>query len=483
MGWPMYDAVTLLNCLLAGLIVRRLAPRERPRRAAWAGLLFAGGIAVVAVRLLAGAYPACAAATAVFGLLFGLGAVDTLANRRTWPPRAVGVALCVLTAAAAFPRAIRFEQVREDALFPDVVYYRQQAQRTWSPFAAGNKAPLWSALHAPIVRWFPDDPGAMRIPSCLAGIAAVPLTGAVLGRFLGAPVGIVVAGLCAFDTWMIDLSCQGLREDANLILWLLFFRAAFPAPKRASPPPRGRDRGWLAAGVTGGLLLLLRNTNLPALTAMLLCMIALRRWRPTERALAVALPLAIVSPFYLNQWRHCGDPFHLERRDARYYCNGEFGAYPTRPLLPVAFPAPEVMDRDPFAGEPVSPLDYLFRMRPPGEALRNQASGVGRAMIGLAFGWQPVGWFGVLCAAGLAGMLVRPTWWMPLFFLSSVAGMPAHLIAIGRLEQRMLLQAYPFWLAGGVMLLWIILRRGVEAYATESGRRGQANGGDTSDGR
>ena len=77
-------------------------------------------------------------------------------------------------------------------------------------------------------------------------------------------------------------------------------------------------------------------------------------------------------------------------------------------------------------------------------------------------------WFGLLCAVGTIGLLAVPARWMTLFVVASIAGMPAHLIAIGVLEQRMILQAYPFWLAGGVGLLCAGIARGVAAW--------QANG-------
>lgn len=464
----MYDVAAVLTLVLAALALYWLAPTDRMLRLILWGLWGAGIGATIAARNAGGGFAGSVGAAITFAVLVGLAATDALVARRIWPAHAMGVALCVLTATGAFTRAIRFDQLRNEALQPDVVYYRQQAARTWNPFAAGNKTPLWSAMHAPLVRLYPDDPHVMRVLSCCAGIAVVPLLAAVLGRFLGGLVGVLVAGLCAVDTWMIDLCCQGLREETNLILWLLFAAVAF---RRDGPSPRG----WFGAGVIGGLLLLLRNTNIPALFVLLGYAALTRRWRVWQGAAAIALPLAIVAPFYVNQWRQYGDALHLEHRDARYYVNGEFSGH-EKPSRPVSMPSVAELSRDPYAGEPVSPFDYLFRLRPLKAAIQGQIYGISRAMLGYPYGWgPPIGWFGLVCAAGTIGLLVLPTRWMTLFVLASLLGMQAHLIAIGMIEQRMVLQGYPFWLAGGINLLCAVLGRGLAAWqptAANEPRRG-----------
>jgi hypothetical protein len=454
----MYDVAAFLTLVSAGLALGWLRSTDRALRLMLWGLWGAGIGIAIAARTAWGGFAGAVAAAVALVVVVGLAAADTVAVRRTWPVRAMGVALCVLTSAGAFTRAVRFEQVRDEPLFPDVAYYRQQASRTWNPVAAGDKTPLWSALQAPLVRLYPDEPAVMRVLSCCAGIAVVPLTAVVIGRFLGNAVGVIVAGLCALDTWMIDLCCQGLREETNLILWLLLFATAF----RRDGPSR---RGWLGAGLLGGLLLLLRNTNLPALIVVLFYAVLMRRWRPWQGAVAVVLPILIVLPFYVNQWRQYGDAFHLEHRDARYYVNGEFGGGRSTPARPVSMPDAVERSRDPYAGDPVSPFAYLFRLRPLRTALHEQVTGVISAMLGFPYGYgPPVEWFGLLCAAGTIGLLVLPVRWMTLFVVASILGMQAHLIAIRMLEQRMILQAYLFWMAGGIYLLCAVVARGVAAW-------------------
>jgi len=450
----MYELCAVLILVLAGFALRWLPSPDRGLRLTLWGLWAAGIVATVAARIAWGGFAGSVAAATAFAVLVGLALTDMVVSRRAWPARALGVALCVLTAVSAFTRAVRFDQVRGEPLQPDVVYYRQHAAETANPFAAGNKTPLWSALHAPLVRLYPDEPAVMRILSCCAGIGVVPLIAAVIGRFLGGVVGVVVAGFCALDTWMIDLCCQGLREEPNLILWLLLFAGAF---RSDGPSPRG----WLAAGLLGGVLALLRNTNWPAMIVILGYAALTRRWQAWQSVLALLLPVAIASPFYVNQWRQYGDAFYLEHRDTRYYVNGEFGGSRNLPAG-VTMPPPEERARNPYAGDPVSPFDYLFRLRPLKAALYGQWYGITRTVLGYSFGWAPpTEWLGLICAAGLAGLRLVPARWMTLFVIASVAGMQAHLIAIGTLEQRMILQAYPFWLAGGINLLCAVVARGV----------------------
>ena len=95
----------------------------------------------------------------------------------------------------AYLRAYRLDEVIQAhrELQPDVEYYRQRALQTANPFAAGHKSPLWSALHAPILRVWPDQNVSMRLPSWWFGVAMIPLCGWVLGRLLHPVAGVIVA--------------------------------------------------------------------------------------------------------------------------------------------------------------------------------------------------------------------------------------------------------------------------------------------------
>jgi hypothetical protein len=449
----MFDTATILILVLGGASLRWLSPVQRgERRVAWT--LFALGVAVVlVVRASLGPYEGMILAAAVYLCAVALGLVHILVIRETWPRHAMAIALCTVAATGAFMRALRFEQQAPNALFPDVKYYRAQATRTANPWAAGTKTPLWSALQAPLVRAFPEDPWIMRVLSCLAGIAVVPALGFVIGRALGGPVGVAVAALCALDTWMIDLCTHGLREHFNLLLWCALFAVAFG---REGPRPRA----WWKAGAVGGVLLMLRNTNFIPLVVLIGYAGLTRKWRAWQAAAGLALAFVIVAPFYVNQWRAYGDPFALEKRDTRYYVNREFGnrSNPPFPMAPR-----EARRRDPFAGQPVSPFAYLVSCRPLSEVVRNQWVGVRRVVSGRAFQRRPLTWLPLACGAGVIGLLLLPQRWLSLFFFASIVGMQAHLIAIGVLEQRMILQAYPIWLAGGFFLIWIIAKRGFAA--------------------
>jgi len=52
-------------------------------------------------------------------------------------------------------------------------------------------------------------------------------------------VGVCVAGLCTFDSWLVHLCCEGLRDEFNLILWLAFAVSVF----RTDGPRRGDGSG------------------------------------------------------------------------------------------------------------------------------------------------------------------------------------------------------------------------------------------------
>jgi hypothetical protein len=376
--------------------------------------------------------------------------------RRLWPARALILALAAVTAVGAYQRADRFDQVVHAAdrrLQPDVRYYVAQAQRTANPFAAGWKSPLWPALNAPLVRVL-NDPGlGIRLASWFFGVLMLPAVGWVMGRLFNAAAGVIVAGVLALDTWLIDLCCEGLREEIGVCLWMLVLGLLF-VPRRAS---------WTnaaAAGAAGGALLLLRNIEVAPLAAVTLLATFQRRLSPGGGAAALLMPLLIVSPFYVNQWRTTGDAFAMEKRDARYHANIEFGA---RGPAGLEMSSPAESAADLYAGRPLSPAAYLLGHRTPGEFLFYQWAGIRSVVMGDPFHFQASDWIQWACTAGLlASVVCRRQRFAMLFVLASLIGMRAHLQAVDQLDERLLLPVLVIWLSAGWWLITTLIHRGLE---------------------
>lgn len=462
----------MLACLGVAL---QAVPPARSARLGWIALAVAM-VVVASVRCLTDAKTGLD--LAVTALLIGV--VLTVGRevliRRAWPAGSFVVAIAVVTAVGIYGRSHRLAEIAETAdrpLQPDVVYYQQQALATANPFAAGYKSPLWPALHSPLVRLMVDRDLAMRLLSWAFGILMLPAVAVGMGRLFEPLVGVIVAGLLAADTFLIDLCTQGLREELGICLWMAVLVLLFEQ----------RQFTWkrtLAAGMTAGILLLLRNTDLPVL--MVLLGYALIRARtPLPRILAgLALPLAIVAPFYVNQYRAYGDPFYLEKRDARYHANLEFRSRGAPPGL--TMPTEAEYARDLYAGEPLSPAAYLFAYHDAREIVANQWNGLRRVLLGDPFAADFSLWLRLACAAGVVATLLRPGQrFAGLFVAGSVLGIRAHLMAIGHFEQRLLLPVMVIWLAAGWWLITAGVRAGLGRWVVYTQHVGRDEGRGTRD--
>jgi hypothetical protein len=284
----------------------------------------------------------------------------------------------------------------------------------------------------------------------------VPAVALVIGRLFEHFVGIVVAGTLAMDSWLIDLCSEGLREELGICLWMAVFVLLFG---------RGQFtwRRVLAAGAVSGVLLLLRNTDSPVLMVLLAYGLIRARTPALRTAIGLALPIVLVAPFYLNQWRAHGDAFYLEKRDARYHANLEFHSRGAPPGL--SMPTAEEYAKDLYAGEPLSPAAYLFRYHTLRELTAGQWTGLRVVLTGKFF-TGVVEWFGLICAAGLAATLLRAEQrFAGIFAAGSILGIRAHLIATGSFEARHLLPVMVVWLAAGWWLIAAAARAGLLKWA------------------
>lgn len=438
----MSDAASIIVLCAAFISWRALRPSKI---SILAEILSASGLltCVVAIRVMTDADFGLLIAAAVMLVVVSLLLGHSLLLRKTWPKRTLTAALAVTAAAGAFWRADLFEFAAMDPLQPDAQYYLSQAMETGNPFAAGYKSPLWSALHAPLVRRADDPARAMRMPSWLFGVAMVPLAGLAVARLFDPVAGVLVAGILAIDPYSISLCCEGLREELGLCLWMLIFLVLFASTGLWWRRP-------VMAGLLAGVLLLLRNIEVVPLMGMVLWAGLSQRWGWRRLMLALVLPVVIVMPFYINQYRAFGTPFFIEKRDARYHANVEFRESPP-PGLTV--PSAQEMEMDLFAGEPLSPWRYLVSLRSFGAFVQGQVRGLWHVVSGRPFFNQADPWQALVCAAGLvAALLTRRTAFAPLFVVLSMAGIRAHLMSRHQLEVRLLLPVMTVWLSCGVWL-------------------------------
>lgn len=425
-----------------------------------------GGISVRRKAVLAAVVPAAVLIVRVVGdarlaldvvsggmvVLVGLLAGYWLVVRREWPKGAMVLALAVVTAGGTFWRQDVMETALTTPLQPDVRHFKQQAQQTFNPYASGLKSPLWSAMHAPLVRLAANPDHAMRFWSWIFGVAMLPIVGLVVARLFDPVVGVVVAGVLAADSYLVSLCCEGLREEMGLCLWMAVLFLLFG----------GAGCSWrrvLLAGVTGGVLIWLRNVEAVPLIALLGWAMISRRWTWRQAAAGVTLPLIIVLPFYVNQYRVFGNAFMMEERDARGLVNLEFLGRPVPTDVPM--PTADEVAQDPFAGEPVSPSKYLLGMRTPSDLVSRQLRGVYHVLAGRSFEYGYSRWAALACGAGLvATVLSGRHRFVIVLVLFSLLGIRAHMVSLGHLDLRLLLPVMVMWLTAGTWFVALLVRLG-----------------------
>lgn len=419
------------------------------RKAVLAAVVLA---AMLAVRLVGGSRPALDVVSVGMVVLVGLLVGYWLAIRREWPHGMMVLALTAVTAGGTFWRQDVMEQVWANPLQPDVRHFQQQAQRTFNPYAAGLKSPLWSAMHAPLLRLAANPDQAMRFWSWIFGVAMLPVVGLVIGRLFDPVVGVVVAGLLAADPYLANLCCEGLREEMGLCLWMAVLFLLF----------EGDGRSWkrvILAGAAGGVLIWLRNVEVVPLTALLAWAAISRRWTVLQAAVGLLLSLLIVLPFYVNQYRTFGNALAMEQRETRGLVNLEFLGQSVPADVPM--PTAEQVAKDPFAGEPVSPAKYLFGMRRPRDLVSRQLRGLYHVFAGRSFEYGYSRWTALACAAGLvATVLSRRHRFVIVLVLFSLLGVRAHIVSLGHIDLRLLLPVMVMWLTAGVWFVALLVRLG-----------------------
>lgn len=97
------------------------------------------------------------------------------------------------------------------------------------------QGPLYMAVAWPLVRW--QDPALMmRLPSALAGIAAVPLFGVLVGRWWGRRAARLGVLLFALNPFLVRYSQEG-RGYSFLILFLVLQGLVFWSMAQRGPRP------------------------------------------------------------------------------------------------------------------------------------------------------------------------------------------------------------------------------------------------------
>lgn len=408
------------------------------------GLIIVGVAAALPIRLLTLELASRSLTVAVLACaVVGLGAV--LARRRPMDRATLlGLILAVLVIGVWY-RAERLSLVFEQhpPLNPDAVEAYESGPQMLVPWQPAFRCGLWYIPVGIVARLAGPDPYNVCWVSLAASIAAMLVLYWVTARWLHPFVGLVVMAGYALNPVAQETAVSGLRADAYvamlyLVMYLLFVR---------QQTTWGR---FIALGVVGGLLLLLRQVAaVPMLAGLTYQLIAQRSQWPRWLS-ALGIWLLLILPFYVSQrvFSDDGDAWRIEHRNVQFFAQhgppAEASDSLRRELL-------QRLER----GERIGPGEFFFRYHTAGRIVRAIGEGFELIVLGRRFSQYVPTWWVWVVVAGVAGMLWSRHRWFVVYGVFSIFPIQVFLLGEYALTERLVLHVYPFWLTIGV---WALLR-------------------------
>ncbi len=221
------------------------------------------------------------------------------ADRLAYVAFAHYAALTVIIVAGA---VLRLTALNRQSLWFDEIDVVIRAQRPLNQvlhtfIAAGENGPLYNILLALWIRVAGISEIAVRFPSAVAGVLAIPLIYLLGRRLAGAPVGLVAAGLLAISPYHVWYS-QEAKMYAMVVLLALASSYALVEALESN-----RSLWWVAYAVVTSLLFYTHVATVLVFAAQSLYVIlAHRAWRGRERKWLIAVGVLTLPYVPIALW-------------------------------------------------------------------------------------------------------------------------------------------------------------------------------------
>jgi uncharacterized membrane protein len=229
----------------------------------------------------------------------------TVRRARAWPvslPTAVTLHYLALSAIVLVGAYLRLTALRRQSLWFDEIDVVVRAQRPLDQVlrtfvAAGENGPLYNILLALWVRVAGISEIAVRLPSAVAGVLAIPLIYLLGRRLAGANVGLLAAGLLSISPYHIWYSQEAKMYTMVVLLGLVSSMTLVEALER-------NDRLWWAAyAISTSLMFYTHVATVLVFGAQTLYVLATyRHWRGRERGWLVAAAVLTVPYIPVALW-------------------------------------------------------------------------------------------------------------------------------------------------------------------------------------
>lgn len=283
----------------------------------------------------------------VVGVLALTGFGVSLANKTR--PLTAGFVIVQLIFFAAFLRVDALGEARFQVLDADAAGFRRIANSMHWFYDSQSREPLFILGVKAMLSLFGDNDLSVRLTSFVFSVALVPAIW-FTGREIRSPVaGTIAATLVALSPNWGFQSTRGLRLEAFTLALLLLTATIFSVRERSE-----RTRTvWM--GFAGAALCLVR------ITSLWFCLfgIAYGVYRTGGRLRSFLVPAALIVIALIPVWIYGAatfdDPLHTVNIHIRFYRNLEFVDQP-------GMPTSEEIAADPYAGAPVTPFEFFFKM-------------------------------------------------------------------------------------------------------------------------
>ena len=218
------------------------------------------------------------------------------------PIPAVRIHYLTLGLIIAFGSYLRLTRLRQQSLWFDEADIVVRAQRSWSDVIStftiqGENGPLYNVLLAAWIRLAGISEIAVRFPSAIAGILAVPAIYLLARRLAGPQTGLIAAGLLAISPYHIWYSQEAKMYSIVTLLALVSTILLVEALDS------GDRRLWAGYVIVTTLMFYTHVASVLIFAAQaLFVLLTFRNWRWQQRALAIVAAALIVPYLPIALW-------------------------------------------------------------------------------------------------------------------------------------------------------------------------------------
>jgi len=287
---------------------------------------------------------------------------------------------------------------------------------------------------------------ALRFLTVILSLCVIPAVYYAGKRWFDSFPALLASFFCAVNPYFVSMSVRGLRMELYILSILLLLTCLVQLSEK--------DK-WSAVrlGIAAGVCALIRVTSLSFTIPLTLYFGFRNKMKPLSLALSLAIPFILISPHLYFNYKAQGDPFFSSNIHARYYRNKEFAGRP-------GFPTQDQVAKDPYTGEKIDMMEYLFSLHSLPDVLKRSVQGLINIFLrsyvrGGLLDYNKI--FFLFYLFGCAVTLFSRRWeWL---MVAVILEAPSAFLASLGLDWRLVLHASPLLYLFTANGIWFLLKK------------------------